>query len=374
MAWVDDHQKSEALASEAHVCKRIGDSTKADRLYHLAAESELSALSCIPPDKNRTLGIIAVSAASLFFKAHDFGLAERVACQHLAEESLPDFARSQLQEIAQSVWNEQIYETSGVNFASGQVLVSVGGGLVAVGAAPLDLVHRKMDEVKNLFYRTVEMFLNLPARHRGVPSRSVREQFRPWLIQAPPGSYQFAIRVEKPKQMSLFPDASPEVEHVTRKLLEVIDAASHEDPQAIEQAVPDPDYRDCFLKQTRNLAPTGKTFDRLEIRSAGDMESPPIVFLPNSRKAISANLRKIGRRPDAEEEAGHKQLVGILRGLHLDKDWLEIVSRETGESFHILGASEVIDDVVGPMVNHPVIVDVVFRHNKPMFRDIQSEE
>ena len=104
------------------------------------------------------------------------------------------------------------------------------------------------------------------------------------------------------------------------------------------------------------------------------MESPPIVFLPNSRKAISANLRKIGRRPDAEEEAGHKQLVGILRGLHLDKDWLEIVSRETGESFHILGASEVIDDVVGPMVNHPVIVDVVFRHNKPMFRDIQSEE
>ena len=76
MAWVDDHQKSEAFASKADVRKRMSDSSRADKLYRLAAESELSALSCIPPGKNRTLGIIAVSAASLFFKAHKPDLAQ----------------------------------------------------------------------------------------------------------------------------------------------------------------------------------------------------------------------------------------------------------------------------------------------------------
>jgi hypothetical protein len=103
----------------------------------------------------------------------------------------------------------------------------------------LDLVHRKVDEVKNLFYRTVEMLVGAPLRRRGSPSQQIRDQFSPWIVQAPAGSYQFAIRVQKPSQMSLFLGATPEVEDATRKLLGIVGASSIGDFSALEEIVPD---------------------------------------------------------------------------------------------------------------------------------------
>jgi hypothetical protein len=60
-------------------------------------------------------------------------------------------------------------------------------------------------------------------------------------------------------------------------------------------------YRESFLKLTRNLAPTGKTFTRLEIKSATDLEKHPIVFVPDSRKSINEVL-KSSRKPIEEKE------------------------------------------------------------------------
>ena len=47
--------------------------------------------------------------------------------------------------------------------------------------------------------------------------------------------------------------------------------ASSEDPAgALNEIVPNDEYRTTFLKLTRNLAPTGKLFGRMEITGTGD--------------------------------------------------------------------------------------------------------
>ena len=191
---------------------------------------------------------------------------------------MPQFAKEQLKAIVQTIWNERVFRASGVEFVHGELLVGVAGGLVAVGAAPLDLVHRKVEEVKNLFFRAVEMLLDLPLRRHGMPAQEVREQFRPWIVQAPAGSYQFALRVEKPRQMELFPSATPGVEEVTSRLFGIVAAASTGSIEDLEGCIPREDYRDCFIKQVRNLAPTGRTFERLTIQSIGREELSPAVF------------------------------------------------------------------------------------------------
>jgi len=56
-------------------------------------------------------------------------------------------------------------------------------------------------------------------------------------------------------------------------------------------------------------------------------------------------------RPDSEET----ELRGVLRAVHLDKAWLEIVL-ESGERQRCKTPSEMLDDVVGPWVNHEVVV------------------
>jgi len=376
MSWITHHSKSEEYASQAEAVLKQGGTESAAKLYRRAAEEEAVALNKLDPTKVRTLGITSVSAASLWFKAHDLRQAERIACQWLATDLLPDFAINQLQTILQSIWNEKIYQQSGIEFMKGEVLVSVRGGEVVTGGAPLHLILRKVDEVRSLFNRTIEMLLNLPFRRHGAPSSDIQEQFRPWLLQAPPGSYQFAVRVQKPNQMSLFPDATPEVEEVTRTFLKIVEDTAKETHQDLKTTVPNPEYREAFLKISRNLAPTGKSFNRLEIKLATDMEAQPIVFSPTSRQAINKTLRETKRPSEEKMELKEEQLKGVLRALHLDQDWLELSFPGTDrENIRINKTGDIIDDLVGPMVNHRVIVDVALQPDgKRLLRDIQSEE
>ena len=203
----------------------------------------------------------------------------------------------------------------------------------------------------------------------------IQEHFRPWLLQAPPGSYRFAVRVQKPAQLSLFPDSTPEIEEVTSKFLEIIDAASQETHEKLTEIVPDNEYREAFLKLSRNLAPNGKNFKKLEIKSATDLDAQPIVFSPSSKIAINKTLGK-SRKEKSDKEKTHtkEKLTGTLRGLHLDKDWLEINISEN-QTVRVYQTGDVIDDVVGPMVNHPVVVTVAIQPDgKHLYKDIELED
>ncbi len=376
MSWIEHHSKSEEYAGQAEAAKKDGDLANMLKFYELAAEAEILALSILDPEKKRTLGITTVSAASLCFKAKKYHKAEQIAHHWLSTDKLPSFAVNQLQTILQACWNEKAFQKAGIEFVKGEVLVSIGGGIVIPGGAPLDLIHRKVDEVRNLFYRVIEMILDCPFRRRGAPTADIQEQFKPWLFQTIPGSYQFAVRVQKPAQRPLFPDGTPEVEEVTQKFFEIVEASAHSTHEELENIVPDVNYRESFLKLTRNLSPTGKSFERLEIKSATDLEASPIVFLPESRRAINKTLRASKKKTKEEVELREEQLSGILRGLHLDNDWIEInIPEKDHESVKIFQTGDVIDDIVGPMVNQRVLVDILVKPDGTfLFRDIQSEE
>ena len=68
MSWTDFHQKSERLAAEAQ-CITLASPEKARLLYAEAAKAETAALTKVDIFKVRTMGITAVSAVALWFKA-----------------------------------------------------------------------------------------------------------------------------------------------------------------------------------------------------------------------------------------------------------------------------------------------------------------
>lgn len=93
-------------------------------------------------------------------------------------------------------------------------------------------------------------------------------------------------------------------------------------------------------------------------------------MLPGTRDAIGQTLK--GQAAPAVGPPQHEevQLMGILRALHLDKDWIE-VSVE-GQSVRIAGAGDQVDDVLGPMVNRRVVVDAYkTKAGKFILRDIR---
>jgi tetratricopeptide (TPR) repeat protein len=375
MSWLEYHSDSEKFASLADSALKKGDIGEAVKYYKEAAKAEEQAISFLDLSKKRTLGITVISTAALYFKGKEFEKAELIVHKWLGSDKLPEFATNQLQKILQTIWNEKSFQKAGVEFTKGTVLISVSGGMIVLGGAPLDLIHRKVDEVKNIFYRIIEMQLKRPFRKKGVPPSEIQEQFRPWLFQAAPGSYQFAVRIQKPAQLSVFPDEEPEIEEVTGKFFEVLEASAKESHEELIKIIPNEDYRDSFLKLTRNLAPTGKSFEKLEIKSAIDKDFIPITFIPESRKALNKTLHATKKKSEKDIKLTEKQLSGILRALHLDKDWIEINISKEFDAIRIYQTGDVIDDIVGPMVNQKVLVDVlVTPEGKYIFQDIQSDE
>ncbi|MBI3807845.1 MAG: hypothetical protein HY281_10110 [Nitrospirae bacterium] len=375
MSWDRHHSRSESLAAEAGIARRTGNSTQAEELYRQAAAAEREALDSVPGDKQRTWGITAVSAVALWYKGREYKIAEQLAYRCLALEQIPSFAEAQLRDLLQVIWTAYAAEQTGVRFVPGDVLVSVKGGQVIHGGAPLDLIVRKVEGIQAVLFRTVEMLLDRPFRKHGGPPLDVQSMFKPWLFQAPAGSYQFAVRVQEPEQQGLYADARPKVERVTATFFQVLQATAGNPETDLPTLVQDPLYRGAFLSLSRNLAPTGKTFERLEVRDASAPTEPVASFALETRQLINAALRKAkpARAMAFSDEAA--TIEGTLRAVHLDEDWLEVATNDLPPNhIRVDEASDALDDVVGPMVNHKVVVTAVRRGAKYLYRDIELEE
>ena len=154
-----------------------------------------------------------------------------------------------------------------------RILVSIKGGEIRHGGAPMDLVLEKAQRVCSLLYRTVEFVRELPHRREAEPGGDIRGLYRPWLFQSAPGSYQFAVALQEVRQLELFRpggddlvhrgDVSPEL--VVDRLLGILKACVESPDLRLQEVVSDSSYRSTFLKLTRDLAPTG----RGEIHSVG---------------------------------------------------------------------------------------------------------
>lgn len=364
MSWIELHSKSEQLAIEAGSAYLARDYVKAVTLYRSAADFERQALTSLDPTKSRTRGITAVSAVALLFKGKDFGAAEQLAYLMLSDANIPEFARTELRNLVQAIWTESAKQEAGVTFLPGHVMVSVKGGEVVTGGAPLDLIVEKVQTIQSMFYRTIEHSKAAPHRRAGRPPKDIQEACRPWLFQSPPGSYQFSVAIQKPAQADFFNDEI-EPEEIARKFLEIVSAAADSNTEALKQLVPDEAYRSTFLKLARNLAPAGGAFDSIEFRSAG--ETRPISLTATSKDNIKQQIRLQAPKPPAEGIP--VELRGILRAVHLDKDWIDILV--DGSPVHIEEVKDAVDDVIGPMINRPVIVKTIKIGNKHQYVDIE---
>lgn len=368
MTWITLHQQSEVAASRAQELAQSGQRDQAVRAYADAAVLEEQALDAVEADKPRTVGILAVSAASLWFKAKELRRAEALTLKAMSWTHLPAFAAQDLRVVLQSIWTEDAKQQAGVSFLPGQVLVSVKGGDVVVGGAPLDLIVDKVKGIQSLFYRTIEYMRGTPLRKHGAPSAEIQSACRPWLFQAAPGSYQFSVAVQEPAQADFFrEDVRPD--QVVDQFLQIVEASASDQPDKLAAVVPQAEYRSAFLKLTRNLAPRGRQFSLLEIRASDNRAG--IALGIETQTNIKNSLRSAPALTQQPAET-RETIKGVLRALHLDNDWLEVV--HDGRGVKIEGLQDSMDDVIGPMVNRAVVVTAFKGKKKFRLIDIELDE
>ena len=370
MTWLEQHRLSERYASDAEVAKRSGEHAQAQELYAIAAHHEEASLGTIASDKPRTYGIVAVSAVALRYKAAEFAEAKMLAYKCLASQRLPEFASRQIEDMLQSIMRG----LAGVYMEEAQMLVSLKGGAILYGGAPLGLIVEKSQKMRSLIYRTTEYLKNVPHRRRGEPSKELRDcpAYRPWIFQAEPGSYQFTVSVQKNSQLrfTLFDENDLHPDQIVDQLSHILEACSQSPAEGLSLVVPEDDYRISFLKLARDLTPTsgGTEFMQLDIQTASVPRA--ISLNKNTRYAINEAIRANSQLASDEEEV---DVSGILRALHLDNDWIRVVQHD-GQEIRINRAGEEVDDRIGPMVNQPVIVRVAKSGTSLRFLDIELDD
>ena len=110
-----------------------------------------------------------MSAASLYFKARRLADAERIAIASMGFDRLPSFARQQLRDIVQVVWVENVRQGADLPFAPREIIVSVDGGDVVSGGAPLHPVLDKVKTLGSFVHRTAEFMNDTAYRTTAVP-------------------------------------------------------------------------------------------------------------------------------------------------------------------------------------------------------------
>lgn len=370
MTWLQHHKQSEdhAIAAEGHL--RRGERLAATRAYLMAAEAEDHAIADLDDGDTTVYGTLAVSATALFLKSADLERALISACRHLGNQNLPPMAATQLSELLQTIWSERTRVQSGLSFEPNQVHYSLRGGSILRGGAPLDLVVQISQRTESLFYRVSEYRRSLPHRVRGQASKAIREAHRPWLFQDEPGSFRFSVALQEPMQRDIFRQGVPTSAEIVGTSLEILRASVYSPGGALVDLVPDGSYRRTFLRFARDLSPTGKHHKRLEIRSDDPkdnirLDNDTRFFLNDSIRALSA------RQIDVDLEI--EQVVGTLRGVDLERDWLEVV--DGSERIRVRDVGEAVDDLIGPLVNHSVIVTVAKDATGTLFyRDIELDD
>jgi hypothetical protein len=373
----DPHDEAQKHAAQAEHALLAGDPLKAAQRYGRAAEYEMKALALADQQAQgpRTWSILSLSYAALLYKAGELAKAESAIYRFLADERRTSRAREQLRELLEVVWEEQVVRGEGLRYSGEEIEVSLRGGKIGRGTAPLDTALDSIRGLHSLAYRVAEMEAGFELRRHGPPPTAVQEALRARATQPAAGSYRFKIRFMKPAQ-GFLPEMGPATvvvapERLTSVLIGIVRATAAQDIKQLELLAPNRDYRLTLLKLARNIAPTGSSLKEVEIRRTGDPAITAVRLTSDSRRLAREAIRHYAPPTASREET---TLRGVLRALDLDHRRLSITDPRSHERTLVRTTREYqIDDVIGPMVNRHVVARVVRKGSGFVLRDVELE-
>ncbi len=364
----DQHTTGQELSARAAAFLAEGRAQEAQRLFAEAAKHEAAALASVPSDKTRTRSVLSVSVASLLYKGARLEEAERAIFRYLAPGDLNAWADTQLRELLHVVTDERLLMTTLARRYSGEsITVSLRGGEIGAGTGPLDLILEKVTGFRSLLYRMAEWVGRFPLRHHGPPPKELQDLVQARATEPAAGSYSLEIRLTEPAQPHLFETPRVPPAELSERLFNFLECLTAGTSKDLEDLVPQPDYRRALLQLTRNIVPGGKRIREIGVyRKKNDRLQA--VYLTD---ALPPRIREAIPRQESPTEE-HTSYRGVLRALHLDRNWLTL-TLEDGTHITCDTVPEMLDDVVGPMVNRHVLVMGPLRQKRGKSRLLVSE-
>ena len=292
MSWLDLHRESERHASAVQLLSLKGEAETALKRYLLAARARRNRLGCGGTFQEANLQHHGGQRGRPGLQGReDFAQAKRLAHSSMATQILLPFAEDELQELLQTIWDEDARTQQEVNLANDHIHAALRGEQIFRGVAPFAVVERTFKRVEALLYRVAEREMHLDHRIRGNPPKEVTERYQPWIVQSVPGSYQFAITLGRPTQSQLWPEEGPTPSEIVARSHEIITAAATYPYGDLPGIVQEADYRQTFLKIARDLAPRGGSYDSLELEHSASARL--LALTKSHREKLNGDIREM---------------------------------------------------------------------------------
>lgn len=331
------HARAMEAADRADALRRAGDPEAARRAYMEAAEAERSAAE--RSKSQPSIAILHRSAAWLALEAEEPRLAERLACAALArEDTAPGFAE-ELRAVAEEA-RARIVGRLPPPGAASSVRIHLDGPEVQYGSIATALLHPRTDAVQTMLVRTAERRRRASFRRSGPPPRAILRALN-LRTRARPGSMVVDVETGGDQQ-TMWDDNAELVREVVRGI-----ALVHEDRLIeLEQAIPDPLYRDNFIALARQLNPDGERLHTVDV-VANTPTAPPVVVRLRPAARRPSGARGEGSGPGRAPGIG--PLVGVLgEATSLRGNQISLVLDGSGRVRKVYVPEAMLNDVVQP--------------------------
>jgi len=277
------HEQAVDKAEAAFAMKRKGQSHDAVRLFREALELEQEAAFSYSPtqESEPSRSILFRSAAALAFHAGDYEQAE-----YLVANGLSGFPPSEIKHELRLLQDEINFRhhisLQGAELTEQQMQMTLWGDATGRGIISADLLVKRIDQIKILFYRTIERLSELPYRAVGKPPKFVTEQYRLFLNALVPSSFGVTFSIGQPiEQLEMFPGFEVkkiEPAQVIDEVITCFELIQQNESDALQERFNDNNYYQNFVAMAKQMAPDGEEIKVLGLAAIRDGTERSIGF------------------------------------------------------------------------------------------------
>lgn len=369
------YTQSQQAIIAAERAQQAGDETRARQLFGDAAYLQAQFVESLPTDKARTRSVYGLSVATLYYRANAVDEAERWAHKTLSYADVDQHAADKLRQLIARIWDDKTIRDLKLNLSTYPISMFFRGGHVVNGTAPVEPVDTRTKAMRALTNRCGDFKNKRPLARSPEPRAAELYQAHD---RHGTGSYRVDLYFSLPDQLVLpfqGVNAIASPLEVMELAIEVIGVASQGSGTDVEHLVTDPGYRLIFVRLARQLVPDGFEIGELELRLGGGGQR--VVLQDKHRFGLNALIREFALPESPKQRRKHesepfrltsedtRSYRGTLRAVDLDLKRIR-VEHFGGASGPVLYLPEdlMFDDVVGPMLNKPVIVTEVRQKGK----------
>lgn len=365
----DLHNRAMDLAELAMLARIQGETEQADMFTREAYELEKQAAEMYAKNsaEEPTRSILFRSAASLAMECGEVRSAQRLIIAGLYGEP-PIEIEDELKDLFEQVNFHRHLELRGVDLSPVEIQLAISGKSIGYGMAPADLFMERISNTKTLLRRTAERRRKMPFHEKGKTADIIKQDSEIYLSPLRAASLAVTFRVGQPKdQLPLF-DENASIDLID-EFLYCLDVFNKGEDAELKQHIGNEAYYTNFIGLAHNIVPDGEQVSLVGFTAKRDGIERKVAITRKRDELPAIEYAQGNGEGDSTKTEVVKGILGFANIFNVNTIKIQ---QEDGKQCLIIVPEGLMNDIVKPMWNNKVEIEVSVKGKKKHLKNIKS--